>query len=410
MRKFFQNCSLTLLLLSSFIFGGIIYAREEMPDNYSVYESKNTDFEIFPYYVKKTDSKQKSFENGNSSNIKLLNLFPAKNVSVSAEPKKYVLPCGVPFGAKIYTDGIIVVDNPKKQNAKDFIGIGKSKNDAALQKGDVILKANNRDIKSTDEFENIIKNSNGEDIVLTVIRKEKETTITLKPTKSSENESDYSAGVWVRDSSAGIGTMTFFDPSTKMFAGLGHGICDIDTGNMLSVFKGTVDKVTILDLQKSEPGTPGEIHGYFTGDNPIGEIYSNGETGIYGKLYCDAQTNIEPVEIAAKQDVKVGKAQIITTTEGNNPHFYDINIDSVNYNVNSPTKNIKLTITDPELLEKTGGIVQGMSGSPIIQNEALVGAVTHVLVNNPSKGYGIFAETMLTNSNKIYQTHNKNCE
>lgn len=406
MKKFFQNLSLTLMLLSSFVFGGIIYAHEEMPDNYSVYESQKTDFEIFPYYVNEIKNKKSVSEDYRGSNIKLLNLFPVKSVSVSAEPKRYVIPCGVPFGAKIYTDGIIVVDNPKKYGNKDFPGIKKPCADKILQKGDVILKANDRDITSTDEFENIIKNSEGKDITLTVIRKDKKITLPLTPIQN-EDDSSYSAGVWVRDSSAGIGTMTFFDPSTKMFAGLGHGICDIDTGNMLSVFKGTVDKVTIMDVQKSEPGVPGEIHGYFTGEKPIGEIYSNSETGIYGKLACDAETNIEPIEIAAKQDVKTGKAQIITTAEGNTPHFYDINIDSINYNVNSPTKNIKLTITDPELLEKTGGIVQGMSGSPIIQNEALVGAVTHVLVNNPGKGYGIFAETMLTNSNNIYQTHNK---
>lgn len=409
MKKFFQKCSVGLLLISSFVFGGIIYAYEEMPDNYSVYEPQNTNFEMFPYYVNKSKSEKSEPEIGRDCDIKLLNIFPVKSVSVSAEPKKYVIPCGVPFGAKIYTDGIIVVDNPKKCGEKDFLGIKKSQSDKSLQKGDVILKANGKDIKSTDEFENVIKNSLGEDITLTVIRKDKEITLPLTPIKD-ENESGYSAGVWVRDSSAGIGTMTFFDPNTKMFAGLGHGICDIDTGNMLSVFRGTVDKVSIIDVQKSKPGAPGEIHGYFTGEKPIGEIYSNSTSGIYGKLICEAETNIKPIEIAAKQNIKTGKAQIITTAEGNTPHFYDINIDSINYNINSPTKNIKLTITDPELLEKTGGIVQGMSGSPIIQNEALVGAVTHVLVNNPCKGYGIFAETMLTNSNNIYQTHNKNNE
>ena len=407
MKKFFQNCSLTLMIISSFVFGGIIYAHEEMPDNYNVYESQNTDFEMFPYYVNKSSNEKSIPDSNRGSDIKLLNVFPVKSVSVSAEPKKYVIPCGVPFGAKIYTDGIIVVDNPKKYTEKDLLGIRKSQNDNILQKGDVILKANDKEIKSTDEFENIIKNSAGEDIKLTVIRKDKEIILPLTPIKN-EDTSAYSAGVWVRDSSAGIGTMTFFDPNTKMFAGLGHGICDIDTGNMLSVFKGTVEKVSIIDVQKSQPGEPGEIHGYFTGQKPIGEIYSNSATGIYGKLACSAQTNIEPIEIAAKQDIKTGKAQIITTAEGNTPHFYDVNIDSINYNINSPTKNIKLTITDPELLEKTGGIVQGMSGSPIIQNKALVGAITHVLVNNPSKGYGIFAETMLTNSNNIYQTHNKN--
>lgn len=409
MKKFFQNCSATFLIASSFIFGGIIYAYRELPNTYNVYESQNLDFEMFPYYINSARNITNKSKTNPIPHIKFLNIFPVKSVCVNAQPTKYVLPCGVPFGAKIYTDGIIVVDNTRKTNQSNFWNMKKPQTEEYLQKGDVILKVNDQPITSTDQFENIINRSGGNDVILTVMRQNQEITLPLTPT-TNEKGSNYSAGIWVRDSSAGIGTMTFFDPATKMFAGLGHGICDIDTGNMLSVFKGTVDNVSIVDLQKSMSGVPGELHGCFTGKRSLGEIYSNSETGIYGKLDCDVSTNIPPMEIMAKQDVKTGEAQIITTIDGNTPHFYNVNIDSVNYNIDSPTKNIKLTITDPELLEKTGGIVQGMSGSPIIQNQALVGAVTHVLVNDPTKGYGIFAETMVTNSNKIFESHHKNSE
>ena len=258
MKNFFQKISISLLVLSSFVFGGIIYASEQLPDSYTIYENQNTEFSIFPYYVK-TNSKisENRSTDKSLSTVNLLNIFPIKNVTVNPSPKKYVVPCGVPFGAKIYTNGIIVIDNPN-YNEQNVLKLTDTQKNKVLQKGDVILKVDNQAITSTNQFENIVNNCNGNELSLTVIRKNQEINLPLKPTLN-ENSHNYSAGIWVRDSSAGIGTMTFFNPENKMFAGLGHGICDIDTGDIVSVFRGSISNVSIMNTQKSTCGRPGEL-------------------------------------------------------------------------------------------------------------------------------------------------------
>lgn len=409
MKKFFQKLSVSLLICSGIIFGGIIYASAKLPNNYIVYANQSLEFEMFPYSIKsKNDAKTRvccgSSENIFALNLNFLNIIPIKTVFVNSCAERYAVPCGAPFGAKIHTNGIIVIDAPVKPD-RSFLKFDRS-NDLSLRKGDVILKANGKMITSTDEFENIVNSSNGHEIQLTIARNERQFDISITPQKSEDGK-NYCAGIWVRDSSAGIGTLTFYDPTNDMFAGLGHGICDVDTGNILSVMKGEITSASIISVQKGESGLLGELKGCFTSNIPLGEIYSNGGTGLYGKLSCRPKTDLQPMKIAPKQTIKTGEAQILTTISGTSPCFYNINIDSVNYNINSPTKNIKITVTDQELLEKTGGIVQGMSGSPIIQNGMIVGAVTHVLVNNPKKGYGIFAETMISNSDSVLKFHYK---
>ena len=237
------------------------------------------------------------------------------------------------------------------------------------------------------------------------MRENKSEEIEVFPVKNVD-DNEYRLGMWVRDSSSGIGTLTFCSKENGMFAGLGHGVCDVDTGEIIPCGTGDVVPAAITDINKSTPGVPGDLRGCITDQQSMGEIYTNDNTGIYGGLK-NSNFKGEEVEVALKQNVKKGPAHIISTLEGENPECYSINIDSINYNVNLPTKNIKISITDKRLMEKTGGIVQGMSGSPIMQDGKLVGAVTHVLVNNPSKGYGIFAETMLTNSNKVFESKYK---
>ena len=217
----------------------------------------------------------------------------------------------------------------------------------------------------------------------------------------------YRIGIWVRDSSAGIGTLTFCEKTNKIFAGLGHGICDMDTTEILPLSRGDIVGAVITDTVKGKAGVPGELKGCFTNPESLGQIYANTETGLYG-TFEKLPENTSLIAVGAKQKVKKGAAKILTTIEGTTPCFYDINIDSINYDVSIPTQNMKITVTDGCLLEKTGGIVQGMSGSPIFQNGMLVGAVTHVFVNNPKRGYAIFAETMLTNSNILFESNYKN--
>jgi len=199
------------------------------------------------------------------------------------------------------------------------------------------------------------------------------------------------AGIRVRDSSAGIGTSTFYSPSLNISCGLGHGICDVDTGEILTINSGEAVPANIVSINKSSAGSPGELKGQFL-EGSFGKIIANNETGIYFSDKYEDLNNLK--KLAVKQDIKVGDAKIYTCVDGVTPKYYNCKIEKINYN-NNITKNMVIKITDKELLDKTGGIVQGMSGSPIIQNNMLVGAITHVFVNDPTKGYGIFAENML---------------
>ena len=187
--------------------------------------------------------------------------------------------------------------------------------------------------------------------------------------------------------------MTFYDPNSNYFAALGHGICDSDTGEIMPLGSADITSAQIGSITKGTNGIPGSINGYFDGGNAIGHAVVNNELGLYGLLYGEVP-NFEPVEIANIKDVQKGKAQILCSLDGGSPKYYNIEITNVNYDPQNKTKNLQITASDTELLEKTGGIVQGMSGSPILQNGKLVGAVTHVFMTNPTKGYGIFAQNM----------------
>ena len=199
--------------------------------------------------------------------------------------------------------------------------------------------------------------------------------------------------MWVRDSSAGIGTLTFVDNATGVFAGLGHSIHDVDTGATISLLKGEIVPVTITGVTKGAVGSPGELKGSFSSAVPTGTITVNGETGVYGE--ATAYLKGTDMEVALSQEIKTGPAEIITTLDGQTPQYFSVQIEKVALSAEDPNRNMVIHITDSALLNQTGGIVQGMSGSPIVQNGKLVGAVTHVFVNDPTRGYGIFAENML---------------
>ena len=312
------------------------------------------------------------------------------------------MPCGTPFGVKIYSKGVMITNIA---DVNTGFSVKSPAKDAGLKKGDVITEVDGQEVNSNEELEKIINYSKEKSLTLNVMRENKTEKIEVFPVKSDDDK-EYRLGMWVRDSSSGIGTLTFCNKENCMFAGLGHGICDIDTGEIIPCGTGDIVQASITDVNKSSPGIPGELRGCITNRQPMGEIQTNDSTGIYGSLK-ESAIDGEEAEVCLKQNVKKGPAYIISTLEGEKPEYYNINIDSINYNVNLPTKNIKISITDKRLMEKTGGIVQGMSGSPIMQDGKLVGAVTHVLVNNPSKGYGIFAETMLTNSNKVFESKYK---
>lgn len=337
-----------------------------------------------------------------SGELKLFNSIPIKKVDIKISDEKTVIPCGTPFGVKLYTRGVVVI------SMEDIVVDGKYLNpakDAGLQVGDIILSVDGTETDTNEQLSEIVSNSKGKSIKLKVRRDNVIFTTKLLPKLCGASQ--YKIGVWVRDSSAGIGTMTFYDDDTGCFAGLGHGICDSDAGTILPLLSGDIVKAEISGITKSTTGSAGSLRGYFADDTAIGTILTNSERGVFGKAE-KAPIDNEELPIAWKQNVHTGEAKVLATIDGNEPRYYDIWIESVSRNDSQETKNMVIHVTDKELLETAGGIVQGMSGSPIIQDGKLIGAVTHVFVNDPTRGYAIFAENMYESVNEIAQNDIEN--
>ena len=255
-----------------------------------------------------------------------------------------------------------------------------------IKEGDVIVEVNGTPITSTNDLIQTVNLSNGEDIDIKYLRDEEVYIEEVTPAKTGETE--YKLGLWVRDTAAGIGTISFYDPETKKFAALGHGILDVDTKNLISIANGEITTANIISIAKGEKGIPGEIRGSLIGQTTIGSIAKNTVLGIYGTINNSGMLdtrNQEAVEVALREEIEIGKATLICSLENNKKEEYEIEIQKIFVNNNNDNKSMVIKITDKKLLEKTGGIIQGMSGSPILQNGKLVGCLTHVLVSEPSK-------------------------
>lgn len=329
------------------------------------------------------------------ADIKLFGMIPVKETSVTDTNRRYVVPGGQSFGIKLYTDGVIVVG---VSNVDGEAGVVSPAKDAGLQVGDVITEINGTKVNTTEEVQETFNNSNGTPMKLKVKREDQYLTILFSLAYSPTVEG-YKAGIWIRDSTAGVGTVTFYNPENNTFAGLGHAVNDVDTNEVMPLLTGEAVKAKVTGVYKGTSGETGSLSCAFI-DEVIGSLKSNIKNGIYGNCVLPIDAT-QKVPVAACQEVQKGEAQILSTVEGEEPKLYSISIERINYSGDQDTKNMIIKVTDPELLEKTGGIVQGMSGSPILQNGMLVGAVTHVFVNNPTKGYAIFAESMLETSNTL---------
>ncbi len=308
----------------------------------------------------------------------------------SSSEVRTVIPCGTPFGIKMLTDGVIVTDFGCVDASRSQLSPAES---AGIRKGDVIITVNGIDITDSNSLSEAVQLS-PDCCELGIIRDGDELSVTAKA-QYSQKDGEYKLGLWTKDSCAGIGTMTFYDPDTGFFGGLGHAVSDSATGIRLPLLSGEITSVTITDVIKGGKGYPGELCGAFISDTEMGTLRINSECGVFGNMEMSPILN-EPLEVADSDEIKKGAATILTTVFGMMPKEYDVEIVSVDGG-DSPTRNMTVRITDKELLATTGGIVQGMSGSPIIQNGKLIGAVTHVLVNDPAMGYGIFAENMTDN-------------
>ncbi len=340
-------------------------------------------------YTLEASSNVKTYGNYDAT-VKLFGLIPVKEVTVNILPEMQLVPGGKSVGIKMFTKGLICVGSQsiKGENGANY-NIAKALN---IKESDMIMKANGIDLHTIEQFSKIIEESKGSPIVLAIESEGKETTKSATPIKTKDG---YKLGLWVRDSTAGIGTITFLDKTSGTFAALGHPITDVDTGALMPIDKGTITNAQISGIEKGSKGSPGELYGVF-GANDCGIILKNTTRGIYGRVISDSQLsyNNDTIPVASSQQIKTGKAQIYANVDDNKIEKYDVEISKL-MRYAPDSKNMIIKITDPKLLSKTGGIVQGMSGSPIIQNGKLIGAVTHVFVNDPTRGYGIFIENML---------------
>ena len=330
-------------------------------------------------------------ENTYTMQVDLFGFIPFKQTAVSVIQEKKVVPLGLPVGIYVQTDGILVIDtgNFISENGKR---ISPAKN--LLLPGDYIYKVNEEVVTNKNELMNQIEEYNGKSMILNVRRENDFYNIEVQPQKDKSGE--YKLGIWVRDNAQGIGTLTFVDEN-GYFGALGHGINDIDTTNLMEMKNGGLYKADIISISKGEKGSPGELTGVIAYSNKykLGEIQQNTSKGIYGMLEPDEiPVSQQAVSIALKQEIEKGEAQILCTLS-TEPELFNVEITDVHQENDNINRGLELKVTDERLLETTGGIVQGMSGAPIIQNGKLIGAVTHVLVNDPTRGYGIFIENML---------------
>ena len=320
--------------------------------------------------------------------------LPIKNIRTVVTERTQVTVCGTPFGVKMFSEGALIVgfsdiDSPGGSTVNPAKAAG-------LRLGDRVIRIGQIRTENNDAVKEALEAARGSAAEVIYVRSGEQRSTTLTPVWDAA-AAQWRAGMWVRDSSAGVGTLTFVDVQAGVFAGLGHPISDSDTGERVALRSGEIVACQIVGCTGGTAGSPGELKGKFISDHALGRICINGENGVYGTVSTAIAG--QQTELAFAQEVLPGAAEILTTTSGETPRSYRVYIEKVNDA--DPHRNMVLRVTDPALLAQTGGIVQGMSGSPILQNGRLVGAVTHVLVNDPTRGYGIFAQTMLEQAHSV---------
>ncbi len=328
--------------------------------------------------------------------LKLFGLVPVRTVTVDVLPKTELAVGGNTVGIKILSQGLLCVGT---QPVKDKNGQAKDlSKEYDIRDGDVFLQANDTILTDIEALESVIKNCGGHSIRFTISRKEKTIIRDIVPLETAEG---YRLGIWFRDSTAGIGTLTYYDPNTLSYGALGHPITDADTGALMSVSDGTLLPAKILSVDKGQKGSPGQLKGVFKSNSEeLGAVRANTEQGIFGDLF-EPLENHRLCPVASRSQIKEGMAHILSNVSDETVEQFEVEIQrNMGYH-GSGGKDFVIHVTDKNLLEKTGGIVQGMSGSPIIQNGKLIGAVTHVFVNDPTRGYGIFIENMLDEAMEV---------
>ncbi len=392
------------------------------PSSINIVRGENRNLEVsFPFYLDVSQEKEKviqasyseenkrfkksyilnGIETGEAElQLNILGLIPVKNYNVNVINRPELIPGGNAIGVSLNTKGVLVV---AVTDVIDTKGLRNSPaKDAGLKVGDSIIEIDGIKVQDAEHVVSILNEAKNKSLKIVVKRNKTEFITEATPVQSIQDNC-YRLGIWVRDKTSGIGTLTYFNNQTCEFGALGHGIIDSDTGELLSVEKGKIMNAKISKIEQGKKGLPGEIRGvFYETNNILGDISLNSVFGIYGKIKKENLSYLlnKPIPIGFREEVNEGKAYILTTIDDNKVEKFEIEILKAQPQVNAEQKSMVLKITDQRLLDKTGGIVQGMSGSPIIQNDKLIGAVTHVFVNDPTKGYGIYIEWMLEQKDK----------
>lgn len=400
MKKILKISLIFTLLAIIYVY---VLAITNLPDTLILFEGEN--IKINKVYGLNIDLKENTYETAlTSSNVGKTSFFkegkailtaslfdfPIKDIEVNVIEKTTVIPVGEVIGIKMYTKGVLVVGMAEIEGQKPY-------NNTAIQEGDVITNIGDKEIKNTSDLIECINKSNGEKLEITYINNGETKECNITPVKNEEGE--YKIGLWVRDSAAGIGTLTFYEPESENFVALGHGIADVDTNELINISRGELVTTQILSIVKGESGKPGKIQGTVEKQKNIGSIYRNTNLGIYGKVTNHSNLLVnysKSMKVAMRDEIQLGKAQILCNVDENvEIEEYEIEILKKFTTNNYDNKSMLIKVTDEKLIEKTGGIVQGMSGSPIVQNGKFVGAVTHVIVNNPKEGYAVFGDMLI---------------
>lgn len=387
MCDIFKKCAVTYLFAALALILVAGFYASALPDRFSVAQqeklSVNTLFSISAKPSERDISVSASGRQSSKSTLMLFGSVPIKDVQTDTVSRPMLVPCGNPFGIKLITNGVMVVglqENCGKCAAKQ----------SGIRKGDIIMSINGRAVSSNSDVGELISQSGGKSCKIKLLRDGKEKVTDLVPDSIN---GEYKAGMWVRDSSAGIGTMTFYDKATGMFGGLGHPICDADIKAPLPLSRGKTGDVRISDYSRSKAGSPGWLSGDFVNSSGTGTVLINCSCGVFGELYSPPKVDHDEIPLGFRQEIQNGEAEIYTSIDNSGPKKYKVRISGVDLS-GKASHDFNIEVTDKSLLEKTGGILQGMSGSPVIQNGRLVGAVTHVLVDDPRCGYAVFADRM----------------
>lgn len=391
--------AIMILLTGWMIFSPTAQALRALPDTYRLSVGQAYEMDVGAAVLssqdEKLDLKEHTLvarEKGEAEvTVNLFGLFPIGRMRVTARDETRLIPGGAAVGIALATDGVLVV------GVSDVAGKSPAQS-AGLKAGDVIQSVNGQKLQSSQHLTELVSASGGTPLSMTFERDGKSRTVFLTPALDSSSGL-YRMGAWVRDSTAGVGTLSYYDPQNGAYGALGHAINDGDTGKLLPVKTGALMQAEIVDIKKGLRGTPGELRGSFLKDQVLlGSIEENTVLGIFGKLDQPYVNPLYPdgLPIAFQESVEIGPATILSTLDGEGVQEYEVEIVQAVRQITPSQKSMVIRVTDPRLLQKTGGIVQGMSGSPIIQNGRIIGAVTHVFVDDPTQGYGLYIEWMLS--------------